>query len=86
MTRSLMLMNDISSSFYQVPFTIVVWFGDCLQEVVWERLCAVNGNTDFVRADFSGFVGRSVMADALTAASLAQEAFSSVIPASAGDL
>lgn len=50
------------------------------QDVVWERLCAVDGNTDFLRGDFTSFAGRSVMADALTAASLAQEAFSSLLP------
>lgn len=52
------------------------------QDVVWERLCAVNGDTEFVRADFSSFKGQSVTEDALTAANLAQAAFSGMVPAS----
>lgn len=51
-----------------------------MQDVVWERLCAVNGDTDFVRDDFSSFAERSRAAQAQDAARLAQEAFSSVLP------
>ena len=52
-----------------------------MQDVVWERLCAVDGNTEFVDASFNSFHGRSVMRDALAAARLAQDAFKDVLPA-----
>ena len=50
------------------------------QDVVWERLCAVNGDTDFVRHDFSSFGASLLTAQAIHAATLAQQAFSSVLP------
>ena len=52
------------------------------QDVVWERLCAVNGDTEFVDSSFTGHAGRSVMQDALQAARLAQDAFRDVVPPS----
>ena len=47
---------------------------------MWERLCAVNGDTEFVDAAFLGHAGRSTMRDALEAARLTQAAFKDVIP------
>ena len=52
----------------------------CWQDVVWERLSAVDGNTEYVDASFNDFHGRSVMRDALAAARLAQDAFKDVLP------
>ena len=48
--------------------------------MVWERLCAVNGDTEYVDASFTGHADRSVMRDALEAARLAQDAFRDVVP------
>ena len=51
-----------------------------MQDVVWERLSGVDGNTEFVDASFHSFHRRSVMREALEAARLAQDAFRDVLP------
>ena len=51
-----------------------------LQDVVWEKLCDVNGNTEFVKGDFERFAGSPPKNDVSAAADLAQAAFASVVP------
>ena len=45
---------------------------------MWEKLCAVNGDTEFVRADFSSFATHAASYDVINAAQLTQAAFADV--------
>ena len=51
-----------------------------MQNVVWERLCDVSGNTEFAQSDFTRYTGKAGMPDVTAAADLAQAAFAAVVP------